>query len=70
MFGEGDKVTVMIMSNETTAQYLRKFNNQTFKIKKVKTYKGSHHTYFLEGCKTDMGMDYEFHEDWLIPSTE
>lgn len=70
MFGEGDRVTVMIMPKESTAQYLRKFNGQSFKVKKSKTYKGSQHTYFLEDCKTEAGMDYEFHEDWLIPTTE
>lgn len=69
MFREGDEVTVMVSPKESTAQYLRKYNGQSFQVKKTLTYKGSSHTYYLDGCKTHMGMYYEFHEDWLIPTT-
>lgn len=61
---------VMVLPKESTAQYLRKFNGQTFTIKRTMHHKGSQNTYYLEGCKTDVGTDYEFHEDWIVPISE
>lgn len=70
MFREGDRVTVYITDKENTARDLRKFNGKSFVIKRVKTYKQSNHTYILDGCKSSMGINFEFHEDWLVPTTE
>lgn len=69
MLQTGRKVKVMIPMNEQTAGVnVKQFNGKVTTIKSTKHYtQGSLNVHTLDGCASDMGCDYFFIEEWLIP---
>lgn len=66
----GDKVKVVMPIKELTlSQTMRMFHGRVTRItgEVVYTQFSSRKTYLLEGCESDFGIPYEFHDEWLVP---
>lgn len=75
MLKTGDKVMVFIPLKElANARPLVQFDRKVSTVTGSRMYKTARkttfRTYTLEGCKSPIGTDYEFVEEWLIPCDE